>query len=217
MISFDVITVFPQQIEDFLKYGVFRIAQEDGLLKYNVHDLRKWTSDKHRTIDDRPYGGGAGMVLKVEPIYEALEKLRKENSKVIIFTPTGKTLEQTDLKQLSSIDDAHYILLCGHYEGFDHRIHENLVDMEVSIGEYVLSGGEIPALTLMDGITRLVPGVLGNKSSLEEESFEDDSLEYPHYTRPEEFKGWKVPEVLLSGNHEEIRKWRENKSKKTTK
>lgn len=219
MIRFDILTIFPDQLNQFMEFGVFRIAKESSLLEYHVHDLRKWAENKHKNIDDRPYGGGAGMVIKVEPVFEALKKIRQDNSKVILFTPAGKVLDQTLVKELAGVglettEDKHYILLCGHYEGFDYRIHEHLTDLELSIGEYVLSGGEIPSLILMDSITRLVPGVLGNDLSSVEESFENGTLEHPHYTRPEEFNGWKVPDVLLSGNHAEIEKWRKSQSEK---
>lgn len=215
MIKFDIVTVFPDQIDGHLEFGIFRIAKENRLLDYQVYDLRKWTEDKHKTVDDRPYGGGAGMVLKIEPIFKALEELRKDNSVVVLFTPAGKVWNQDLVKEFASTEDnedKHYILLCGHYEGFDYRIHEYLVDMEISVGEFVLSGGEIPALLVMDSVTRLIPGVLGNEDSPKDESFEDGTLEYPQYTRPENFNGWEVPEILLSGNHREIEEWRKKMS-----
>lgn len=218
MITFDILTIFPEQITDYLKYGLTRIAQENNLLQYNAVDLRKYTTDKHNKVDDRPYGGGAGMVMKVEPVYRALEDLRKNNSIVILTTPTGKTFDQELAKELAKVDqdkkEAHYIILCGHYEGFDYRIHEHLADMEISVGNYVLSGGELGALIMVDAISRLVPGVLGNEESLDEESFENDSLEYPQYTRPEDFNSWKVPDILLSGDHQKIADWRDQNSKK---
>jgi tRNA (guanine37-N1)-methyltransferase len=218
MITFDILTIFPEQITQFLDFGVTRIAQENKLLKYTARDLRKYTTDRHKTVDDRPYGGGAGMVMKVEPVYKALKDIKQKNSKVILMTPTGQTFDQKMAKELAQIDqdkkNAHYIVLCGHYEGFDHRIHQHLADMEVSVGNYVLSGGELGALIIIDAVTRLVPGVLGNESSLDEESFENDSLEYPHFTRPEVFNDWKVPDVLLSGNHQDIAEWRSTNSKK---
>ncbi|MCB9789378.1 tRNA (guanosine(37)-N1)-methyltransferase TrmD [Candidatus Nomurabacteria bacterium] len=212
---FDIITIFPEQVEDHLKYGVSRIAESKGLVSYFVHDLRKWTRDVHKSVDDRPYGGGAGMVMRIEPIYEALRELKREESKVVLTTPRGKRLDQSLMRKLTTSDD-HYIILCGHYEGFDERVHKHLVDIEVSIGDYILSGGELAALVLVDGMTRLVPGVLGNEQSSIEESFEMGALEYPHYTRPEEFNGWKVPGVLLSGNHARITAWRKAQSEKTT-
>lgn len=217
MIQIDILTIFPEQVENFLKYSIPSIAVEKDLVKIQVHNLRKWTTDKHQTIDDRPFGGGAGMVMKVEPIFNALRELRKEGSIVIATTPRGKKLGQPMLKELSTDKDAHYIILCGHYEGFDERVLENLVDLEISIGDYVLSSGELAALVIVDGIVRLIPGVLGNEESALNESFEDSLLEHPHYTRPEIFNDWKVPEVLLSGNHSEIEKWRKQQSESITK
>lgn len=215
--KFDIITIFPDQVTHFMEYGIFRIAKENKSVEITVHDLRKWTKDKHQSVDDRPYGGGAGMVLKIEPIYKAINEIKTENSQVIALVPHGEVLKQPLLKQMASTHDAHYIILCGHYEGFDQRILENLVDIEISLGDFVLSGGELPTLTLMDGIIRLIPGVLGNDMSASDESFENNILEYPHYTRPEEFMNWKVPEELLSGNHQEIEKWRKEKALKITK
>lgn len=214
MIEFDIVTIFPKQIESFISEGVFRIGQEKGLVNINVHNLRKWTHDNHKSVDDTPFGGGAGMVIKPEPVYEAVDELKRDSTKIIITTPRGKLLKQNDLKGFST-KSSHYIILAGHYEGFDERIHE-LADYEVSIGEYVLSGGELPTLILIDGIIRLLPGVLGNSESLVEESFEI-GLEYPQYTRPKEFRGKSVPEILLSGNHKEIKEWRKEQSEKMTK
>ncbi len=209
MISFDIITIFPNIVEEYINTGIVRIAREKGLVDIQVHDLRKWTDDRHKTVDDSPYGGGPGMVLKVEPIFKAIQELKRENTKVFITTPKGEKLTQKKLEEFSKKEDEHYIVLCGRYEGFDQRIHDNLVDYEFSIGDYVLSGGELPALVLVDGITRLIPGVLGNEESLESETFNNGTVDFPQYTKPEEFNGWKVPEVLKSGNHEEIKKWRE--------
>lgn len=208
MTKFDIITIFPKTIEEYINTGIVRIAREKGLVEINVHDLRKWTTDKHKTVDDTPYGGGPGMIMKIEPIYKAIKELKKENTLVAITTPKGEQLKQKKLVEFSKEKDLHMIILCGRYEGFDQRIHDYLVDYEFSVGEYVLSGGELPALVLVDGITRLISGVLGNESSLEEETFNDNSLEYPQYTKPEEFNGWKVPDVLLSGNHKEIDNYR---------
>lgn len=210
----DIITIFPDQISSFISEGVFRIAKEKGIVDIQVHNLRDWTDDVHKTVDDTPFGGGAGMVLKPEPIFKAVESLKKGNTKVIITTPRGEKLTQKLVKKLSS-SESHYIILCGHYEGFDQRIHDELVDYEISIGDYVLSGGELPALVVVDSLIRLIPGVLGNDESLLEESFED-GLEYPQYTRPADFKGLKVPDVLLSGHHENIKKWRKEKSVELT-
>ena len=209
MIAFDIITIFPNIVEEYINTGIVRIAREKGLVDIHVHDLRKWTNDKHKTVDDTPYGGGPGMVLKVEPIFKAVQELKKENTKIFITTPKGEKLTQKKLEEFSKQENEHYIVLCGRYEGFDQRIHDNLVDYEFSIGDYVLSGGELPALVLVDGITRLIPGVLGNEESLESETFNNDTLDFPQYTKPEEFNGWKIPEILKSGNHEEIKKWRE--------
>ncbi len=217
MIEFDIITIFPNSIKGFLKEGVFRIAQEKGLAKIRVFDLRNWTDDKHRTVDDRPYGGGPGMIMKIEPIDRAIKDLRKRGSKVIVMTPRGEKLTQKGLKSFVKKDYSHYIILAGHYEGIDERVYDTLVDYEVSIGDYVLSGGELPSLVFVDGIIRLVEGVLGNKESKEDESFESNLLEYPQYTRPEIYEDLKVPDVLLGGNHEEIEKWRKKESKKLTK
>lgn len=213
MIKFEIITIFPNIIEEYINTGIVRIAREKKLVEINAHDLRKWTKDKHKTVDDTPYGGGPGMIMKVEPIYQAIKELKEENTIVAITTPKGEQLKQKKLLEFSSNKDLHMIILCGRYEGFDQRIHDHLVDYEFSIGEYVLSGGELPSLILIDGVTRLIPGVLGNEFSLDEETFNDNSLEYPQYTKPEEFNGWKVPEVLLSGNHKEIDNFRKSSKK----
>lgn len=213
--TFDIITIFPEQVINFTKFGLLRIAQEKGLVEINIHNLRDWTEDKHHKVDDIPFGGGPGMVMKVEPIFKAIEGLKKKGSKVVAMTPRGKTLTQDMLVNLSS-DDSHYIILCGHYEGFDQRIHDNLVDIEISIGNYVLSGGEISSLVLIDGISRLIPGVLGNEESLLSETFNSNEVDFPQYTRPDTYNSWKVPEVLRSGNHKEIEKWRNDMAKKLT-
>lgn len=210
--KFDIITIFPNIIEEYINSGIVRIAQEKGAVEINIHDLRKWTDDTHKSVDDTPYGGGPGMVMRIEPIYKALEELRTKNSIVCITTPKGEKLKQSKVKELSEDKDAHYIVICGRYEGVDQRVHENLVDYEFSIGEYILSGGELAALVLVDGVTRLLPGVLGNEKSLESESFDNGKeLDFPQYTKPEEFNGWKVPEVLLSGHHQNIDDWRSKK------
>ena len=209
--KFDIITIFPNVVQEYINTGILRIAQEKDIIDINVHDLRDWTNDKHKTVDDTPYGGGPGMVMKVEPIFNALKDLKKGNTKVLITTPKGEKLTQSKLEEFSKQTDTHYIIICGRYEGFDQRVHNHLIDYEFSIGDYVLSGGELPALVLVDGITRLIPGVLGNEGSLDSESFNNDMLDFPQYTKPEEFNNWKIPEVLKSGNHEEIKKWRESK------
>lgn len=211
--TFDIITIFPNIVKEYINTGIVNNALKKELVNINVHDLRKWTDDKHKTVDDTPYGGGPGMIMKVEPIYKAIQELKKENTIVAITTPKGKIIEQKELSDFSEQKDLHMIILCGRYEGFDQRIHDHLVDYEFSIGKYVLSGGELPALVLIDGITRLIPGVLGNIESLNDESFTDGKLEYPQYTKPEEFNGWKVPEILLSGDHKKIEKYRQKRQK----
>ena len=213
MIHFDIVTIFPEVISAYTNSSIIKRAQEKELVKINIHNLRNWAKDKHKSVDDKPYGGGPGMLMKIEPIFNCLKDLKKENSTVILTSPKGEKLTQKKLKELSQDTNAHYIILCGHYEGFDQRIHDYLVDYEYSIGDYVLSGGELPALVLVDGITRLIPGVLGNEESLVSETFNSDIPDYPQYTKPEEFNGWKVPDILLSGNHKEIKEWRENMSK----
>ncbi len=217
MIQFDILTIFPNSIKGFLKEGIFRISQEKNLAKIRVFDLRNWTHDKHRKIDDTPYGGGAGMIMKMEPIDRAIKDLRKVGTKVIATTPRGEVLNQKSLKRYVKNEGEHFIILAGHYEGIDERVYENLVDYEISIGDFVLSGGELPSLVFVDAYLRLVPGVLGNKESNQDESFENNTLEYPQYTRPEVYEDLKVPEVLLSGNHAEIKKWREKEAKRITK
>ncbi len=213
MIHFDIVTIFPEVISAYTNSSIIKRAQEKELVKINIHNLRNWAKDKHKSVDDKPYGGGPGMLMKIEPIFNCLKDLKKENSIVILTSPKGERLTQKKLKEFSENTNAHYIILCGHYEGFDQRIHDYLVDYEYSIGDYVLSGGELPALVLVDGITRLIPGVLGNEESLISETFNSDIPDYPQYTKPEEFNGWKVPDILLSGNHKEIKEWRENMSK----
>jgi tRNA (guanine37-N1)-methyltransferase len=213
MIHFDIVTIFPEVISAYTNSSIIKRAQEKELVKINIHNLRNWAKDKHKSVDDKPYGGGPGMLMKIEPIFNCLKDLKKENSIVILTSPKGEKLTQKKLKELSQDTNAHYIILCGHYEGFDQRIHDYLVDYEYSIGDYVLSGGELPALVLVDGITRLIPGVLGNEESLISETFNSDIPDYPQYTKPEEFNGWKVPDILLSGNHKEIKEWRESMSK----
>ena len=212
MITFDIVTIFPEVISAYTNSSIVKRAQEKGLIQINIHNLRDWALDKHRSVDDTPYGGGPGMLMKVEPIFNCLKDLKKENTVVMLTSPKGEKLIQSKLKELSEVGDAHYIILCGHYEGFDQRVHDFLIDYEFSIGEYVLSGGELAALVLVDGVTRLIPGVLGNAESLITETFNSENPDYPQYTKPEEFNGWKVPEVLLNGNHKEIKEWRERMS-----
>lgn len=216
MLQFDILTIFPNSVNNFLKEGIFRIAQERDVAKIRAFDLRNWTHDKHRKVDDTPYGGGAGMVMKIEPIDMAIKDLRKKGSKVVAMTPRGEKLTQKTLKNHVDEGVEHYIIIAGHYEGIDERVYESLVDYEISIGDFVLSGGELPSLVFVDAFLRLVPGALGNADSSKDESFENDTLEYPQYTRPEEYDGMKVPEVLLSGNHEKVEDWRKEQSKKIT-
>src|SRR3989344_3784054 len=209
----DIVTIFPKMLAGPFEESIVKRAQEKDLVEIKIHGLRQWTNDVRRTVDDKPYGGGPGMVLMVEPIAEALKALKSHNSKVILLTPQGELFKQAKARELAKLD--HLILISGHYEGFDERI-GSLVDEEISIGDYVLTGGELPAMVVVDTVVRLIPGVLGKEESLEEESFSQNSLEYPQYTRPEEFEGMKVPEILLSGNHAEIAKWRKDQAEKRT-
>jgi tRNA (guanine37-N1)-methyltransferase len=200
----DILTLFPKMFENVLGESILKRAQAKKLTKIKVHDLRDWTSDAHRSADDKPFGGGAGMVIKIEPVFRALKELKKK-SKVILLTPQGKKLDQTKAKKLAK--EKKLILVCGHYEGFDERIRD-LADEEISIGDYILTCGELPAMVLIDSIVRLIPGVLGDDESIKSESFEAGLLEYPQYTRPADFNGMKVPQILLSGNHKKIEQWR---------
>ncbi len=207
----DIITIFPNQIDCFIKEGLFKRAAMAGV-EIEVHDLRKWTTDKHKTVDDRPFGGGPGMILKVGPIFKAVEEVKSKNSWVVLTAAKGKQLTPDVAKELSKKD--HIVLIAGHYEGTDERVNEHIADEEISIGNYVLSGGELPTLVIMDALLRHIPGVLGNPDSLKEESFEEEiESEYPQYTRPVDFNGWKVPEVLVSGNHKDVEVWRKGQSK----
>lgn len=196
--------------------SILKRARQKGLLEIKIHDLRSWTTDERKTVDDRPYGGGVGMVMMVEPIYRALQELKKSKAtRVILLSPRGKVFTQAKAQEMSKHD--HLILICGHYEGVDERVSQHLVDEEITIGDYVLTGGELPAMVLIDAITRLVPGVIQKPEATKLESFSQNQLEYPHYTRPENFKGWQVPPVLLSGNHKEIERWRAKEALKITK
>ncbi len=214
--KFNIITIFPQIFDSYFNLSMIKRAQDKKIIEIKPIDLRKFAdkNDAHNSVDDTPYGGGAGMLLKIEPIYKALKSIRrKKNSRVILFSAKGKKLEQKDLKRLTKYDQL--IMICGRYEGVDNRVAENLIDEEVRVGDYVLTGGEIPAMVLVDGVTRLLPGVLGNLESAEDESFSNENkLEYPQYTKPEKFKGMKVPEILLSGHHGKIKEWREKKKAK---
>ena len=216
MMKIDIITLFPGMFNGPFDTSMLKKAQDANLVEINIHDLRKWTKDKHKTVDGRPFGGGSGMIIKVESVYEALKELKSKKSKVFLLSPQGKVFNQKEAQKLSKLE--HVILISGHYEGFDERIRNNLIDGEISIGNYVLTGGELPAMVVTDSIVRLIPGVL-EPEVVTQESFsqEKPTLDFPTYTRPEDFKGWKVPEILLSGNHAKIDKWRNDKSKEKTK
>ena len=206
----DILTLFPNMFDGPLSESMVRLAQKKGLVKIKVHNLRKWTHDLHRTCDDKPFGGGPGMVMKVEPIFKALRQIKKKaraKSCVVMLTPRGKPFDQQAAKALSK--KKHLIFVCGHYEGVDERVHEHLVDEEISIGDFITTGGELPTLCVIDALVRLIPDVLGNIDSLSSESFQNHLLEYPQYTRPHEFRGWKAPVILRSGVHRDIAKWRE--------
>ena len=211
MLQFDVLTIFPKSFAPVLNESIVKRAQAKKKVKIRVHDLRDFTVDKHRKVDDRPFGGGPGMVMAPQPIFDAVAKITKnKKAKIILMSPGGKKLTQALAQKLSK--EKNLILICGHYEGVDERVREKLADETVSIGDYVLTGGELPAMVFIDAVTRLVPGVLGKEESLLAESFENDLLEYPQYTRPANFRGMKVPNVLLSGNHRDIEAWRKSQS-----
>lgn len=214
----DVLTLFPEMFKGPFDQSIIQRAQEKKLVKIQIHNLRKWTEDKRKTVDDRPFGGGVGMVLMIEPIYKALKELKNKKTKVILLDPRGQVFNQKTANKWACFD--HLIFICGHYEGVDERVKENLIDETVSIGDYVLTGGELPAMIIIDTVLRQIPGVLGKKEAAQKESFSENLgqnlLEYPQYTRPSDFKGWKVPEVLLSGNHQEIKKWQAKKSAEIT-
>ena len=209
----DVLTLFPAMFAGPLDESIISRARESGRLELAIHDLRDWTHDRHRTVDDEPYGGGPGMVLKPEPIFEAIEALTNDTTQVVMLTPQGEPFGQPKARALSA--HGHLLLLCGSYEGFDERIRTR-VHHEISIGDYVLTYGALPAMVVIDAVTRLLPGVLGDDASSAEESFSEGMLEYPQYTRPADFRGMKVPEVLLSGNHAEIEKWRREQAAQRT-
>ncbi|MFA5767515.1 MAG: tRNA (guanosine(37)-N1)-methyltransferase TrmD [Candidatus Paceibacterota bacterium] len=224
MLSFDIITIFPEIFDSYFKESLIKRALEKKLLKVKVHNLRKWASDKHKTVDDRPFGGGIGMVMKVEPIYKAVTALKgggkdrsSKKTKVILFTPRGKKFNQAMATRLSKME--HLILICGRYEGVDERVAKHIADEEISIGDYVLMGGELPAMVLLETTARLVPGVLGKPQLLKERiTKEKGFIEYPQYSRPEVFSPrrgvkWKVPEVLMSGDHKKIGEWKKQNGK----
>lgn len=210
----DILTLFPEMFSS-LQESIIGRAIKNNIVEINIIDIRKFSKDKHSKCDDTPYGGGAGMVMTPQPIYDAICSVKDDNSKVIYLSPKGKTLQQSMVVELAKCE--HLILLCGHYEGVDQRVLDLLVDEEISIGDYVLTGGELPACVVVDAVCRYIPGVLGNGESYVDESFSNGLLEYPQYTRPVEFKGLKVPEVLLSGNHQEVNKWRKKMSEEITK
>lgn len=201
----DVVTIFPRFFESPLGESILKRARSRGQVEIEIHDLRGYTHDRHKTVDGKPFGGGAGMVMKPEPIFECVEAIRKKGW-VILLDAHGERLNQKLLKRLAK--KKHLVLIAGHYEGVDYRVHEHLADQEISIGDFITMGGEAPCLCLIDALVRLLPGVLGNAKSLSDESFESGGLEYPQYTRPREFRGWTVPEVLISGHHQEVMRWR---------
>jgi tRNA (guanine37-N1)-methyltransferase len=212
---FDLLTIFPEFFTGPFEHGIIRRAQQQGQIEIAVHDLRSFTFDKHHVVDDRPFGGGDGMVLKPEPIFRAVETLLADKSAevegkrtaIVLLSPQGRLFNQAEAQRLAD-ECARLILLCGRYEGVDERVVEHLVTEEISIGDYVLTGGELPAMVVVDAVTRLLPNVLGSETSAVHDSFVDGLLDYPHYTRPAEFRGWRVPEVLISGHHGEVAKWR---------
>lgn len=209
----DVFTLFPELVDGFTAGSIMGRARRDGLLDLRLHDPRDHTTDNHRTVDDTPFGGGAGMVMKPEPIFEAVEAAEPPRP-LLLLSPSGRTFDQAYATELAAGDG--FSLLCGRYEGVDHRVREHLVDGEVSVGDYVLSGGEAAALVMIEAVTRLVPGVMGNQTSADDESFSDGLLEYPHYTRPWEYRGWEAPEVLRSGDHARVARWRRAQSLRLT-
>lgn len=212
----DIVTLFPEMFRGPFEESMLKRAQDKRIVSIKIHNVRDWAIDKHGTVDDRPYGGGPGMVMRVDIVDRALKTLKAKGAKVVLLTPQGKVFKQAEARRLAKLN--HLIFIAGHYEGIDERIRTHLVDEEVSIGDYVLTGGELPTMVVVDAIVRLLPGVLGKKESLSEESFSSRAtLEYPHYTRPEVYRGWKVPQILLSGNHAQIKSWRKEESLKRTK
>jgi len=216
MIRFDILSTFPDMFVSPFDASLLKKARERGLIDIRLHDIRDYATDRHRMTDDAPFGGGGGMVMKVEPIDRAISAILPERDRalVVLLTPQGETFRQGLAEELSR--HSRIVLLCGRYEGVDERVRQHLVDREISIGDYILTGGELPAMVLVDAVSRLVPGVLGNETSAAADSFSTGLLEYPHYTRPAEYRGWQVPEVLLSGNHREIDSWRRRESLKRT-
>jgi tRNA (guanine37-N1)-methyltransferase len=210
----DLLTLFPDICQGPMTQSMMKRALEKGLVTFQAHDIRRWTTDKHRLTDDAPYGGGEGMVMKPEPIFAAVEELRRPESRVLLMTPSGRPFTQAQAAQLSA--NQHLIIICGHYEGIDQRVIDHLVDEEISIGDYVLTNGALAALVVVDAVTRLIPGVLGNDQSAAQDSFSHGLLEYPQYTRPADFRGWTIPDILLSGNHAAIALWRRERSLEKT-
>ena len=214
----DIVTLFPEICRAPLSESIMKRAQENRIVELHIHNLRDWTTDKHHVVDDAPFGGGQGMVMKLEPIFAAVEDLKSQianrKSKILLMSPAGRRLDQQMAQQLSQ--ESHLIIISGHYEGVDHRVIEHLIDLEISIGDYVLTNGAIAAVVLVDSIVRLLPGALGHEHSAADDSFSNGLLEAPQYTRPADFRSWKVPEVLLSGNHAEIVKWRKDQAIKRT-
>jgi tRNA (guanine37-N1)-methyltransferase len=213
----DIVTIFPEMVDAGLTPGVLGRARQAGVLDIVVHDLRDFTTDKHRVVDDVPFGGGPGMVLKPEPMFVAVDRIREDRGRpdvIVLVSPAGKRFTQADARRLARVQ--HLVLLCGRYEGVDERVRDHVATEEISIGDYVLSGGELPALVVVDAVARLVPGVVGDDQSVEADSFSRGLLDYPHYTRPAEYRGHRVPDVLTSGHHEEIRKWRQREALRRT-
>ncbi|MDP2921946.1 MAG: tRNA (guanosine(37)-N1)-methyltransferase TrmD [Candidatus Omnitrophota bacterium] len=216
----DVLTIFPGMFEAVLGESIIKRARQKGIAQINILDLRDFSKDKHRKVDDKPFGGGPGMVMNAEPFFEAVNCVRKKTkdlrlkTRVALLSPRGKPLNQKLAQKLSKYE--HLVLLCGHYEGIDERVSEHLVDDEISIGDFVLTGGELAAMVVIDSVVRLLPGALGDEGSCVDESFTEDLLEYPHYTRPSDYNGMKVPDVLLSGDHKKIKEWRKKESLKVT-
>jgi len=213
-VKIQILTIFPDVCRSVFNESILKRACEKNLATLEAVDLRRWTSDRHRTVDDAPYGGGPGMVMKIEPIDQALSEIRCPDSKVILMSPQGRPFSDQVARELALETDL--IFLCGHYEGIDQRVADHLVDDEISIGDYVLTSGVLPALVITDAIVRLIPGVLGDQQSAEQDSFAEGILDHPHYTRPAEYNGWKVPDVLLSGNHKAIAEWRKETALSTT-
>jgi tRNA (guanine37-N1)-methyltransferase len=211
----DVLTLFPAMFAGPLDESIVKRARDTGLVDLKIHNLRDWTHDRHKTVDDRPFGGGPGMLLKPGPLFEAIESLRREKTRVVLLSPAGRPFQQAIACELAQMEDL--LLVTGHYEGFDERVREALADDELSIGDYVLTNGALPAMVVIDAVVRLLPGALGDDESSRDESFSHGLLEYPQYTRPAEFRGMKVPDVLVSGHHAEIEKWRREQAKRRTK